>query len=369
MLLHCSNGRYYPARTWVAIAFLASASFDAIPADNDSRGEKRKVSKTVPSDIAMPAITNEAQLNATVVSAHARLNRAPQDALALDSLAWAGVTLAGWALEAEAIGDTKNYRRHLERMSADLQGSGERMEYLAKRGWPGAWAAVGLLRERGLLLDQFQQDACDAYAKAVTSSPAAAWHTGQCLQRDDENKAWQLIELAAGSGHAGALEWMGRRCLGDFGGTRKDPKCAREWLIMAASSGRPTAQTLLAFLFITGSGGPSDVPRGIKLYHLAAEKGDASAQNNLGESYETGRGVATNIAVALEWYERAAKSGLPAAQFNAGRLLAVGIEGKRDLDTARALLVSAQANGIVAADPVIRWIDEQLAEAAKAAPR
>lgn len=332
-------------------------------AATSARAGKKIAAKPVTADAPPPAIKNETELGTTITAARARL-RQSQDVRARDALGWAGITLAAWALQAEAQGDVDSFRRHIERIRVDLPDTGWRIQNLAERGWPGGWRAVGLLSEHGLLLDKDEKRACAAYGKAAATSPASAWHVAQCQLVEDAVLAWSTMEHAARLGHAGAQEWMGRRCLGDFGGAGKNPACAREWLLQAASHGRPSAQTLLAYLLVTGSGGPVDVPRGMKLYAQAAEKGDASAQNNLGESFETGRGVDRNLATALSWYERAADSGLPAAQFNAGRLLAVGVDGRRDVELARRWLLAAREKGVSEADAVIRWLDEQTPAAA-----
>jgi hypothetical protein len=341
--------------------------------DSDGRGKKNLHAKQPNGKIGdraakaatpytLPRVVNESELTSLITSSRARLALSSHDTRALDALGWAGITLAEWALEAEAAGNPVVLQGLLDRIQVDLHDVGGRIQTLAERGWFGGWSAVGLLRARGLLLEKDERRACEAYNRAATTSPASKWHAAQCRLGDDAVQAWLMIEESARAGHAGAQEWMARRCLGEFtdtGGSDKDPVCAREWLVQAASQGRPSAQTLLAYLMITGSGGAVDVPRGMNLYRQAAHKGDVVAQNNLGERYETGRLVEKDLNEALNWYERAARSGLPAAQFNAGRLLAVGVDGRRDLDLARKWLLNAKEQGIAEADSVILWIDGQ----------
>ncbi len=132
--------------------------------------------------------------------------------------------------------------------------------------------------------------------------------------------------------------------------------------------GRPRAQTLLAYLLMTGQGGAVDLSRAIRLYTTAAEKGDVDAQNNLGEINETGRGLTRNLDEAIRWYERAAEQGLGSAQFNAGRLWAIGVGDRKDPAKARALLVQAESKGIAQAREVLDWLDRQVVLEASESP-
>lgn len=322
----------------------------------DKKRARNAVAK--PADV-LPAVRGVAELDALIAASRLRLQRAANDSGARDGLGWAGITLAGWALDAEAIGDIEGFRRYGERIRTELHDTGWRIGNLAGRGWPGGWSAVGYLHENGVLLEKSPGQACQAYARAV-SSPNTLWHVGKCQLRESQSLAAATMEQAAVAGHAGAQEWLARRCLGDFGGVGKDPVCAREWLVQAATAGRPSAQTLLAYLLVTGAGGAVDLSRANALYRQAADRGDANAQNNLGESYESGRGVGKDLAEAFAWYEKAAVAGLPAAKFNAGRLLAVGVGGQRDLVRAKVWLLAARKQGIGEADPVIAWVDQQL---------
>ncbi len=228
--------------------------------------------------------------------------------------------------------------------------------------------AMGFLLERGILLQKDAEKSCVEFIAAAQKLAPAGWHAAQCLMDAAPEKAWAQMERAAEQGHAAAQEWMGRRFLGQFGAKEDDVVRARAYLVQSASQGRPSAQTLLAYILIAGLGGPVDLARGVRLYTVAAEKGDVNAQNNLGELHETGRGVTRNIDDAIRWYERAADQGFAPAQFNAGRLWAIGIGGKNDAAKARAFLLQAETNGVLQARLVLDWLDRQEVPAPAGSP-
>ena len=164
---------------------------------------------------------------------------------------------------------------------------------------------------------------------------------------------------AADSGHPAAAELLGRACL-----EAKPPQadCAWERLTMAAAAGRPSAQSVLAWMYSQGVGGRSDPARAARLYLQAARAGDASAQNNAGELYESGRGTKVDPKLAFDWYRKAAEAGFPAAQFNLGRLYAAGTGTPRDFAEARKWLEKAEQGGIAAARQLLDWMDKEQAD-------
>jgi len=262
-------------------------------------------------------------------------------------------------LNSEAVGDNENAQHLTQKLLKDLHDTGWRVQNMSQRGDLMARQATGFLLGRGVFLKKDTEQSCVEFIAAAEKLAPAGWHAAQCLMNTAPEKAWVQMERAAQRGHAAAQEWMGRRCLGEFGATEMDFVCARTYLVQSASLGRSSAQTLLAYLLFSGMGSPVDLPRAIRLYKVAAEKGDVNAQNNLGEIYEMARGVTRNLDEAIRWYERAADQGLGPAQFNAGRLWAIGVGGKKDPAKARAFLVQAEGNGIAQARQVLDWLDRQ----------
>lgn len=303
--------------------------------------------------------TDERSLEAEVAAARQMLSTNPRDGEARDRLARAAVVLIDLLLGAEAVGDTAKAEHLAQMLRKDLHDTGWRVQKMSQQGDLKASQATGFLLAHGIFLQKDVNKACGEFVAAAEKLPSASWHAAQCLMEALPEKAWENMERAAQRGHAAAQEWMGRRCLGEFGNKEKDFVCARAHLTQSASQGRPRAQTLLAYLLASGQGGEVDPSRAIRLYKLAAERGDADAQNNLGEIYETGRGAEPNPVEALHWYERAAEQGLGSAQFNAGRLWAVGVGDRKDVTKARALLVQAEGNGITQARRVLEWLDLQ----------
>lgn len=310
---------------------------------------------------------DERSLEAEVGAARQILSANARDGEARDRLARAAVVLIDLLLGAEAVGDMGKAERLAQMLRLDLHDTGWRVQKMSQKGDLKASQATGFLLIHGIFLQKDANKACGEFVAAAEKHPSAGWHAAQCLMEALPEKAWDNMESAAQRGHAAALEWMGRRCLGEFGAKDKDFACARNHLSASASQGRPRAQTLLAYLLASGQGGEVDLPRAIRLYKLAAEHGDADAQNNLGEIYEMGRGTDRNLDEALRWYERGAEHGLGSAQFNAGRLWAVGVGERKDVTRARALLIQAEGNGIAQARQVLDWLDRQSPPASAAA--
>jgi TPR repeat protein len=302
---------------------------------------------------------DERSLDAEVAAARRILVAKPRDGEARDRLARAAVVLIDMLLSAEAVGDTEKVERLSQMLGKDVHDTGRRVQKMSQKGDLKASQATGFFLAYGIFLEKDANKACGEFVAAAEELPSAGWHAAQCLMDALPEKAWENMERAAQRGHAAALEWMGRRCLGEFGAKEKDYGCARDYLSQSASLGRPRAQTLLAYLLTSGQGGPVDMSRAIRLYKLAAERGDADAQNNLGEINEMGRGVDRNLDEALHLYELAATKGLGSAQFNAGRLWAVGVGEKKDPTKARAYLVQAEGNGVPQARQVLDWLNRQ----------
>ncbi|MDK9704396.1 MAG: sel1 repeat family protein [Sulfuritalea sp.] len=312
--------------------------------------------------------TDEDSLDVEVAAARRIANANPVDALAKDRLARAAVFLIDLLLQAEAVDDRKKAQRLTQKLVKDLHDTGGQIGKMAQKGDLKSRQAIGFLLGRGVLLQRDADKSCAEFIAAADQLAPSGWHAAQCLMEAAPEKAWAQMEHAAQRGHAAAQEWMGRRCLGEFGTSERDLTCARDYLIQSASLGRSRAQTLLAYLLMSGQGGPVDVPRAVRLYTVAAERGDTDAQNNLGEIHETGRGVAKNLDEAMRWYELAAQRGLGSAQFNAGRLWAIGVGEKKDPAKARAYLVQAEGNGVSQARQVLEWLDRQSPPAPDASP-
>ena len=351
----------------------AKAKPKATPANPPTAGAKPQPKSAKPgsSEAAAPAAdqasVDESSLDAEVTAGRRAVTENPGDITARERMARTTVVLVDALLRAEAIGDAGRAGELAQKLDADLHDTGWRVQEMAKSGDLMARQATGFLLGRGLLLEKDASKSCAEFFIAAAQLASSGWHAAQCLMKVSADRAWVQMERAAVRGHATAQEWMGRRCLGEFGANEPDYACARSWLAQSASQGRSRSQTLLAYLLMNGHGGPVDEPRAARLYRMAAEQGDADAQNNLGEIHEMGRGIAPNPEEALRWYERAAERGLSSAQFNAGRLWAIGAGDKKDPARARALLVQAEGKGVAQARALLDWLDRQIPPAPPAA--
>lgn len=91
----------------------------------------------------------------------------------------------------------------------------------------------------------------------------------------------------------------------------------------------------------------SEDARKIRLY--LAWRGHARSQFVVGYDFHFGNGVACDCALARYWYGLAADQGNPRAQNNLANLLADGIGGEKDVDTALALYERSSSLGNIIA--------------------
>lgn len=137
----------------------------------------------------------------------------------------------------------------------------------------------------------------------------------------------------------------------------KDYKKAYELSLPLAKKNHAAAQYLLAKLYYSGKGIPTDLKEGLRLHELAAANGDASAQFNLGVLYDPNVDIGSvlvkkrDFETAMYWYERAAQNGNAEAQFNYGVTFLSG-QGKYKQDYAKAAtwLRKSAEQGLIAAE-------------------
>ena len=98
----------------------------------------------------------------------------------------------------------------------------------------------------------------------------------------------ELLEKAAGQGHAYAMFWLGQEH-----DKRNEHEQATEWYTKGAEAGLPTAMFSLGWRLDTGEGSAApDYPAAVGWYTSAAEAGDGKAALNLATMYSVGRGRA-----------------------------------------------------------------------------
>ncbi len=73
-----------------------------------------------------------------------------------------------------------------------------------------------------------------------------------------------------------------------------------------ARNGSPTAQALLAAMYLNGNGVDKDVKKAKNLFLKAARRGNRGAQYQMGRFYELGEFVKQDQGKAVKWYQKAA---------------------------------------------------------------
>jgi TPR repeat protein len=292
-----------------------------------------------------------------------RSPREPRTTVLLSALA---VVVASDLEHAISLGDSgiaKGLGDLLEKKLADTP---VRLGPIARHGAGGGHFALGILALHGLLVERDRANACSRMESAWADGfRPSAYRLYECVADRDPPRAAALLQAAADTGHATAAEVLGRRCLE---ARPQDARCAARYIVAAATEGRPSAKSLLAWMYTQGAGVPTDPARALALYLDAAGAGDLSAKNNLGELHETGRGVPADAGKAAAYYQEAARAGFAPSQFNLGRMYAAGAGVPKDYAMARTLLGSALRAGVEPARKVLDWLDAQEAGQARPSP-
>jgi TPR repeat protein len=303
------------------------------------------------------ALTEWELVNGAAIELRKRIEKQPRDDALRQQMADLAIRSAIGAERALAIGDASLFDSYRTQFREQFGDTHWRLGRMVRAGNAAAEYAAGVIALHGILEAPEVDAACRHFGGALAKGYAGArFRVSQCLEKDDPPRAATLMRAAADSGHPAAAELLGRACL-----EAKPPQaaCARDRLTVAAAAGRPSAQSVLAWMYAQGVGGNVDPARAARLYVQAARAGDAAAQNNAGELYETGRGVQADPKLALDWYRKAAEAGFAPGRFNLGRLYAAGTGVPQDFAEARKWLELAEGAGIAAARQVLDWMDKQ----------
>lgn len=327
-----------------------------------AKAAKPKAAKARPKPAAAAAerdpMTEWELVNGAAFELRQKIAKQPRNDALRQAMADLAVRSAAGAERALAIGDASLFDSYRTQFREQFHDTRWRIGHMAAQGGGAAEYAAGVLALHGILEPVSVPTACGHFGAALGKGYGAAkFRVSQCVQKDDPARAQRLLREAAESGHPAAAELLGRACL-----EAKPPQaaCAYERLTMAAAAGRPSAQSVLAWMYAQGVGGKADPARAARLYLQAARAGDATAQNNAGELFETGRGVNSDPKQALDWYRKAAEAGFAPAQFNLGRLYAAGTGGApKDFAEARRWLEQAERGGIAAARKLLEWMNKK----------
>ncbi|TVR09538.1 MAG: hypothetical protein EA385_06835 [Salinarimonadaceae bacterium] len=194
-------------------------------------------------------------------------------------------------------------------------------------------------------------DACSAAHEINKENAEVAFRLGLALHADKaEDVAHELYELAAKTGHPGAMTqyartlpgdeaetwslkaaeagdidamidlgvWYGRGYVRPFNSFRKDIELSEHWLRKAAEAGSRHAMSFLAKFYENESGPLYNIDEAVNWHRKAAEAGNKISMFDLGFMYMIGNNVAQDIAEGMRWIRKAAERGYPAAMANVG---------------------------------------------------
>ena len=117
-------------------------------------------------------------------------------------------------------------------------------------------------------------------------------------------------------------------------------------LRVAAASGDPVAQFIVATEYAEGGKLKQDFRKAASWYQKAAARGLAPAQYRIATFYEKGRGVPKDIAAARIWYERAAEKGNRKAMHNLAVIYADSTRGTPEFTKAAIWFRNAAELGL-----------------------
>ena len=140
-----------------------------------------------------------------------------------------------------------------------------------------------------------------------------------CLNHGDEERAVSLLETAARSGSAEALNMMGRAYERGWG-VRRNSSFAARYFQSAAEKGNGWAMFNLADLYLSGEVGERNPLIAYGLYVEAARKGVAKALNMLGLLHEDGLSGQLDPKEAETFFHAAAMAGDCWGFVNVGRI-------------------------------------------------
>ncbi|WP_020178381.1 tetratricopeptide repeat protein [Methylopila sp. M107] len=186
---------------------------------------------------------------------------------------------------------------------------------LAKEKWPRAMSNLGACYAEGLGVPRNIDKAARLFSSASEAGDsvgrrnlATLYFKGEGGVEQDDQRAAELFELAAGQGDAAAqdmLSWM----MLEGQGVEYDPTEAREWALAAAEQGVATSMTRLGLIAHNALGMDRDAEEAARWWYEAARRGEADGQAMLGAALHLGAGVEQDDRAAMIWLLRAEQGG------------------------------------------------------------
>lgn len=163
----------------------------------------------------------------------------------------------------------------------------------------------------------------------------------------DLHKAQELCAAAAMAGSKRAIYTMAYNYQFGKSGLPIDHELAKQWAEKGCLKGDADCQTLLADMYLYGSGAQRNTEKGLELYRKAVEQRHPWALWCLGKLYERGRFVERSETKARELFQLAAERDYGPAQNELGNIIQKGTDGtKPDPKSAFALYLKAAQKGL-----------------------
>lgn len=231
--------------------------------------------------------------------------------------------------------------------------SGPGLRAFAEQGDPRAMASLGWHYYHGQGVKKDMAEAAKWFrAAAPHGSPSGLFGLSRILRwghgvAQDIEAGDRMMRKAADMGDARAQVAVGTHYERERAADR-----ARQWYETAAAQGDSDGQRHLGSLLLAGSGGPSDVARGLDLLRQSVDQGNIVAMVHLAQAYEMADGVERDFVRARALFQQAALHGDVAATMGLARLQLRGQGGPRDTDAGitlyRDLADKGQARAAVA---------------------
>lgn len=155
----------------------------------------------------------------------------------------------------------------------------------------------------------------------------------------------ELLEKAAASGSAEAMNRLGELYRGGSEGIEPNSEKAVQWFQRGAETGSAEAMENLGLSLLAGNGIRRDVKAAETWLRKSAELGNASAECSLGTRYYDGDFGERNLGEAAAWWEKAAEHGDTVAMNNLSQFYRDPDNGSPDLKKAEEWLVRAAESG------------------------
>jgi TPR repeat protein len=297
---------------------------------------------------------DEAAQDQLIRQSRAVVKKRPRDPKARDGLADAAVALAIASEVARVLGDTETAERYIQTIRQQLPDTMWRVDYRAGKGDPRAQVALGVFRERGVVLERDRALACDAWQKAAAGDNALGqYRAALCTAGNDDRLGSGLMRAAAEQGHPAAQYEQAEVCMAS---SPPDTGCAARWAAQAAMQGLVAAQGLIGWLHFSGQATGLSDAQALGFLEVAAASGDLATRNNLGQVLESGAGGDARKPEAARWYALAAGEGFAPAQYNLGRLHVIGLGVEESIPQARRWLTLAENGGVAQAGEMLAWL-------------